>query len=58
MREPSYDNTSTQLNDDETPDDMTTASQSYVGDHDDYNIPQSQQSTSHRKRKRNAEEIP
>lgn len=58
MREASYDNTSTQLNDDETPDDMTVASQSYIGDHDDYNIPQSQQSTGNRKRKRNTEEVP
>lgn len=49
MREESFDNISSQLNDDETPDDMTVASASYMGEDDNY--PMSQQSTGHRKRK-------
>ena len=49
VREESYDNISSQLNDDETPDDMTVASASYMGEDDGY--PMSQQSTGHRKRK-------
>jgi len=46
-----YDNISAQLNDDESmADDMTVASASFMGDEDRYDM--SQQSTGHRKRKR------
>jgi transcription factor MBP1 len=45
-----YDNMSTQLNDDEIPDDTTVASTSFFGDDDRFDM--SQPSTGHRKRKR------
>lgn len=57
MREASYDNISNQPNDDETPDDTTVASQSFMGDAEDYNVPPSQQSTGHRKRKREDQRV-
>jgi transcription factor MBP1 len=51
-----YDNISAQLNDDETPDDTTVASASFLGDDDRYDM--SQQSTGHRKRKRDDQAAP
>jgi transcription factor MBP1 len=49
VSEDPYDNISAQLNDDETPDDTTVASASFLGEDDRYDM--SQQSTGHRKRK-------
>ncbi|KFY49801.1 hypothetical protein V496_09793 [Pseudogymnoascus sp. VKM F-4515 (FW-2607)] len=50
IEEDQYDNISVQLNDDETPDDATVASASFMGEDDRYDI--SAPSTAHRKRKR------
>jgi transcription factor MBP1 len=50
----SYDNISAQLNDDDTPDDITVASASFLGEDDRYDV--SQPSTGHRKRKRDVEQ--
>jgi transcription factor MBP1 len=49
VREESYDNMSSRFDEEETPDDITVASASYMGEDDGY--PMSQQSTGHRKRK-------
>lgn len=49
VSEDPYDNISTQLNDDETPDDTTIASASFLGDDDHHDMPQ--QSSGRRKRK-------
>ncbi|RDW71621.1 hypothetical protein BP6252_08184 [Coleophoma cylindrospora] len=54
--EENYDNISAQLNDDETPDDTTVASASFMDDDDRYDM--SQPNTGHRKRKRDEEPIP
>lgn len=53
--EENYDNISAQLNDDETPDDTTVASASFMDEDDRYDV--SHQSTGHRKRKRDEEPV-
>ncbi|KAI9715368.1 MAG: hypothetical protein M1812_006013 [Candelaria pacifica] len=53
MSEDRYDNISVQLHDEETPDNSTVASASFMDEDDNFQI--SQQSTGHRKRKRGAD---